>query len=156
MQVTLRGNDPVPLWLSKLRLSTTFQYKRRQLFKCSSVGFAEYPLHGFSDTLKISGVGRAFLELLADVSDESSFITAYELFEGMTSLKPQLLGELLAECKSVKVKRLFFLMLEKSGHRWGEKLDLNNYSLGSGKRHIVYGGKLNRKYAITVPEGFND
>ena len=33
LNVTLRGVDAPPLWLSKLQLPASFQYKRRQLFK---------------------------------------------------------------------------------------------------------------------------
>ncbi len=152
----LRGTASPPKWLANLNLPNTFEYKGRQLFSQNRIGFTEYPLHGFSDTLNISALERAWLELLADVNDESSFTTAYELFEGMTAMNPHLLHTLLSECKNMKVKRVFFLMLERAGHNWRMKLDVNNYDLGRGKRHIITGGRLNRKYEITVPEGFND
>ena len=94
--------------------------------------------------------------MLADVVDESSFIAAYELFEGMTVLRPNILKQLLSECKNIKTKRLGFLMLNKAGHQWGRKLNIDDYNLGKVKRHIVSGGKLNRQYSMTVPEGFDD
>jgi hypothetical protein len=155
-QVILRGADRPPSWLSKLELLTLFQYQGRQLFADNTVGFTEYPLLGYADSLKISGIERALLELLADVVDESSFTAAYELFEGMTSMRPQIVKQLLADCQNIKVKRLLFLMLDKADHQWGRKLNPSAYDLGSGKRHIVSGGKLNNKFSITVPEGFDD
>jgi len=154
--IMLRGSSAPPLWLAKLNLPVIMQYQGRQLFRGSDIGFTEYTLPGFSDKLKISSVPKAFLEILADVTDEDSFFSAYEIFEGMTSLSPNLVHELLAECRNIKVKRLFFLMLEKAGHQWGNKINIKKYDLGSGKRSIIKGGKFNNKYAVTVPSEFHD
>ena len=154
--VALTGENKPPCWLSKLPLPVSFQYNARHLFKNSDVGLMEHPLPEYPYSLQISSAPRAFLELLFDVSDEDSFNSAYELFEGMTSFNPSHVELLLLECVSVKVKRLFFLMSEKAGHQWGGRLTSTDYNLGSGKRVVVRGGKLNAKYAVTVPEGFND
>ena len=54
-------------------------------------------------------------------------------------------------CSSVRVKRLFLHLAEKHHHAWFKSLDLSQVSLGSGKRVLVAGGRLDPKYLITVP-----
>jgi hypothetical protein len=49
-------------------------------------------------------------------------------------------------------KRLFFWFAERHNHTWLKQIDRNAISLGSGKRMLVKGGKLDPKYLITVPE----
>ena len=69
----------------------------------------------------------------------------------MSTSAPGRIGRLLRECRSVKVKRLFLWFAERHGHAWFERLDLDGVDLGSGKRMLVRGGKLDPKYRITVP-----
>ena len=59
---------------------------------------------------------------------------------------------LLAECRSVKVKRLFLWFAERHNHAWLKGLDREGIDLGRGKRMLVRGGKLDTKFNITVPE----
>ena len=42
----------------------------------------------------------------------------------------------------MKVKRLFFFFAFRHGHRWLTHLDPQAFDLGSGKRMLVEGGKL--------------
>jgi hypothetical protein len=62
-----------------------------------------------------------------------------------------LVQQLLESCASVKVKRLSLHLAEKHGHPWLNQLDQTKISLGSGKRVLVPGGRLDPKYLITVP-----
>ena len=73
------------------------------------------------------------------------------LMEGLRNLSPRRLQELLADCRSVKVKRLFLWFAERHNHAWLKKLDRSVIDLGHGKRMLVRGGKLDTKYNITVP-----
>ena len=73
------------------------------------------------------------------------------LMEGIVGLGPERAGRLLRQCRSVKVKRLFLWFAERHGHAWFDRLDLEGVDLGSGKRMLVRGGRLDRKYGITVP-----
>jgi hypothetical protein len=59
--------------------------------------------------------------------------------------------ELLLQCKSVKVLRLFLFMAEKAGHSWFRYLDTGRLDLGTGKRSISPGGVYVPEYQITVP-----
>ena len=74
------------------------------------------------------------------------------LMEGLAGLSPKRTSRLLRECRSVKVKRLFLWFAERHGHPWFERLDRDGIDLGTGKRMLVRGGKLDPKYRITVPE----
>jgi hypothetical protein len=61
------------------------------------------------------------------------------------------LQKLLAECHSVKVKRLFFYFADRHSHAWLKRLDREAVDLGEGKRMLVRGGRLDKTYQITVP-----
>ncbi len=95
---------------------------------------------------------RAILELLSHVNSKPRFLKVWHLIEGMMTLRPSLVQDLLKDCKSVKVKRLFLFMAEAHELPWYEKLKISEIDLGSGKRTIVKNGKLNNKFKITVPE----
>jgi len=69
----------------------------------------------------------------------------------LVALRPDIVQGLLAECQSVKVKRLFLYMAEKHEHAWLSNLDLSKVDLGKGKRVIISNGRYDRKYQITVP-----
>jgi len=75
--------------------------------------------------------------------------------EGLRNLSPRRLQALLADCKNVKVKRLFFWFAERHNHVWLQKIDRSAIDLGKGKRMLVPGGKLDPKYNITVPENLD-
>lgn len=66
--------------------------------------------------------------------------------------RPQTVQELLEQCTSVKVKRLFLYLAEKAGHEWAKYLDLSKVDLGKGKRALVKGGEYVTKYQMTVPK----
>ncbi|MCK5342511.1 MAG: type IV toxin-antitoxin system AbiEi family antitoxin domain-containing protein, partial [Candidatus Heimdallarchaeota archaeon] len=96
------------------------------------------------------------LEVLLTVHDEFSFTFAAELMESLTTLRPNIVNELLQACSHVAVKRLFLFLAEFYQHSWFEKVIIGDVFLGKGKRSIVTRGKLNNKYLITVPEKFYD
>lgn len=85
------------------------------------------------------------------VPDEQPYDGARLLMESLTTLRPEMVQELLAVCKSVKAKRLFLHLAERCGHAWLKQVDIQKVGLGSGNRQIVRGGRLDSKYLITVP-----
>lgn len=155
-EVVLGGADIPPSWLERLGLPVSFRALGRRLFATPDTGLVEYPVPELGETLRISSATRGMLELLAEVVDEASFTVAYELFEGMTSLNPSEVRSILLDCTHIKAKRLFLLMTNKVGVAWGRKLEDGQFELGSGKREVVPGGRLNRRFGVTVPEGFHD
>lgn len=102
--------------------------------------------------LVMSTPERAILELLDELPKHESFHQVDKLFEGLSNLGPRRLQDLLANCTSVKVKRLFLFFADRHGHAWLKRLNKNEIDLGKGKRMLVRGGMLDPTYQITVPE----
>lgn len=73
------------------------------------------------------------------------------LVDGLRTLSPRRLQMLLIACRSVKVKRLFFWFAERHNQTWLKQLDRDKVDLGTGKRMLVKGGKLDPQYLITIP-----
>ena len=158
--IHLYGTEPPPGWLAKLPLKETFRFHRSQaLFKTLAADkdalqagtLREVP--GPSDwSLVVSTPERALLEMLDELPARESFHQVDMVVEGLRTLSPRRLQTLLADCNSVKVKRLFFWFAERHNPTWLKQIDRAAVSLGSGKRMLVKGGKLDPKYLITVPE----
>lgn len=95
---------------------------------------------------------RAILEMLHLAPKTFDLVEAAQLIEGMTSLRPKLMQELLEVCASIKVKRLFLYLAERAGLPIVRHLDLSRIELGSGKRAITERGRLTPKYDLLLPE----
>ena len=93
--------------------------------------------------------------VLDELPKRESFHQADMLMQGLTNLSPRRLQKLLVESRSVKVKRLFFYFADRHQHAWLKRLDRRAINLGEGKRVLVKGGKLDKTYQITVPEGLS-
>jgi hypothetical protein len=174
-EIHLYGEPRLPGWLRKLKLETSFIFHNAEkLFRHKAINYigrqstskditAAALQDGFTFQLwgqwqwplMISLPERAILELLDDVPQRETFQQADVLLEGLRNLRPRLLQNLLVECRSVKVKRLFLWFGERHGHPWMAKLDRHAIELGQGKRMLVSGGKLDKKYNITVPKKFD-
>lgn len=102
--------------------------------------------------LVISSPERAILELMDELPRNESFHQVDMIMEGLVNLRPRRLQTLLEDARSVKVKRLFFFFANRHQHKWLSHLNGEKISLGSGKRVIFQGGKLDNKYGITIPE----
>ena len=138
-------------WWTATRTGARVRYTATNLLPTSSEhGLTRRDLGAFS--LTVSAPERAAFELLHLVPRRESYEEARLLFEGLTTLRPKLVQQLLEECRSVKVKRLFLHLAEACGLPWVGKLDLGHVDLGRGKRVIVKRGRLDAKYQITVPQ----
>ena len=60
--------------------------------------------------------------------------------EGLNNLRPKQVLQLLEACTSVKVKRLFLYMAEKTEHSWFNFLAVDKIDLGNGKRQLAKNG----------------
>ncbi len=127
------------------RADSTTQALTNASLTLQSWGYRNWPL-------VVSTPERAILELLDGVPNRETFHQADVLMEGLRNLSPRRLHTLLTDCKSVKVKRLFFWFAERHNPAWFQKLDRSGIDLGRGKRMLVRGGKLDTRYNITVPE----
>ncbi|AVG23395.1 AbiEi antitoxin [Pontimonas salivibrio] len=158
-RIHLYGPEKPPSWLAKLELPQTFEFHNTQkLFPTSLLGkddVREISWGQWDWTLTVSTPERAFLELLDQLPDEESFHQVDMLMQGASHLSPTRLEKLLTTCTSVKVKRLFFFFADRHQHDWRNRLDRGVFDLGSGKRMLVRGGRLDPEYLITVPESLD-
>jgi hypothetical protein len=175
--IHLYGREPPPGWLNKLPLKETFRFHKSQtLFKSdpvtkgltslawdveTNVGSSNDTLHGtltrlpwgqWNWPLTVSTPERALFELLDELPNHESFHQVDMLVEGLRTLSPRRLEKLLADCRSIKVKRLFFFFADRHQHAWLKRIDRSKVDLGTGKRMLVKGGRLDPVYQITVPD----
>jgi Transcriptional regulator, AbiEi antitoxin, Type IV TA system/Transcriptional regulator, AbiEi antitoxin N-terminal domain len=178
-EVHLYGDAPLPTWVGKLKLDTKLVFHNaKKLFRNEPItsilgqgANSKIQEHSSTDSLggglvrqtwgqwnwslTMSSPERAILELLDEVPERETFHQADMLMEGLRNLSPRRLQKLLVDCRNVKVKRLFFWFAERHNHAWVQKLDRKEIDLGSGKRMLVRGGKLDSKFNITVPENLD-
>src|SRR5262249_11390050 len=139
-EIHLYGPKPPPTWLYKLPMGARFLYHNDQtLFhnepvhfgttslawnvaqdKLADAGadasFMVQPWGQWDWPLTLSTPERAALELLDELPTRETFEQTDKLFEGLISLRPRRLQKLLGDCKSVKVKRLFFFFTSRHPH----------------------------------------
>lgn len=173
-EIDLYGDEPPPSWLTRLPIETPFVFHNsRKLFRTEPIAQDIEKLKTFSASdqpsvpthggltwtyidgdwpLILSTPERAILELLDNVPTHETFHQADVLMEGLTNLSPKRMNQLLRECRSIKVKRLFLWFAERHDHAWLNRIDRNGIDLGTGKRMLVRRGRLDPKYQITVPE----
>jgi len=141
----------LPVWFSGERFGISVVLTRTSLFPANSrEGFSEWKEREFS--IRLSSPERAAMEMLYLIPEKVGFDEALLIMENLVTLRPEIVQKLLEICRFVKVKRLFMYMAEKHNHPWVGKLDLSRIDFGRGKRRIVFGGKLDPKYQITVPK----
>lgn len=173
--VHLYGPEKPPAWLKKLNLPQRFVYHNSAtLFRNDPITFGLSSLalnmaHGTESDLRQAGLAqvewgqwdwritlsqpeRAYLEMLDELPKHESFHQADMIMQSAANFSPRRLQKLLADCDSVKVKRLFFFFADRHQHAWLKRLDKSAIDLGKGKRMLAQGGRLDPVYLITVPE----
>lgn len=148
--------EALPSWMKNYDWNTSLNFKVKNLFNQKLV-FAEKSndfttIEVDRSSIVISGPERAYLEFLDELPKNASYTEAKEIMENLISLRPTLIQHLLANCTSLKVKRLFLHFAEKVNHAWYKKLDLKKLDLGVGNRVVFKNGVLDKKYKITIPK----
>lgn len=146
----------LPTWLARLSLPVAFEgHSTNKLWPESLLTdktfIKEHEWEAELPPVYFSCPEKAILELLMDLPDAVTFEHADELMQGLVNLSPRKLDTLLKACNSVKAKRLFFWLAKRQAYPWFSKLNDKDYDLGSGKRVVAKGGKLDAGYLITVP-----
>lgn len=157
-QVRLYSPLPAPPWLNSIESnaqliwhSTNRLWDIQQLLLADSLKTNDlYEGHWL-----LASVEQAIFEVLVNVPVSISFEYADSLMQGMVNLSPRRLDAVIKSCHHIKAKRLFFFFADRYAYAWRKKVQPESYDLGKGKRSIVTGGKLHKKYQITVPEGFD-
>jgi hypothetical protein len=172
-EVHLYASEPLPGWLQTMPANARWVvHNPDRLFGSAGRGLSNSvvdvrdnqshsadPIHGafqlnlglWDWPLTASTAERAVLELLDELPAHESFEQVDALFGGLGALSPRRLQRVLEDCRSVKVKRLFFVFADRHGHRWARHLNRESVDLGAGKRALVPNGKLDPKYQITLP-----
>jgi hypothetical protein len=168
--LTLYGAAKLPAWVSNLPLHDPVEACGKGPFDWPPLSFgADTPdatlnaqgLERVADDTSAAGVvfstpERAILELCDETPDSALVHEANALMQGLATLRPQLVSALLQHCDSVKAKRLFLALADRHRYAWLAHVNLQNVDLGSGKRVLVPGGKLNAKYQITLPADLDE
>ncbi len=131
-------------WANKPRYQTTDFLPYKKEFGFTVDNQSNFPL-------TLSSPERAMFETLLLMPRYTTFEGAADLMEGLSTLRPDMVMDLLKACKSIKVKRCFLYMAEHANHAWFKELNLSKVKLGKGKRVVVPGGSFDPKYQITVP-----
>lgn len=150
--LSLAGQPGVrlPAWFLQHDWRVRIRYSTSDLFK-NDVDEALTTKEYETFAITLSAPERAMMELLHLVPHAESYEEAALLMEGLATLRPSLVQGLLERCRSIKVKRLFLHLAEECNHAWVDMLHMDQINLGKGKRMIVKGGRLNKRYNITVP-----
>lgn len=141
--------EKLPKWFTDYNWNAEIVHKRTTFLP------GELGLKGIEitqNTVLTSLPERAIMECLFVAPQIMDLTECYHLFEGLVNLKPKLVTELLINCNSVKVKRLFLYMADKANHQWFQFLDLKKVDLGTGNRMLVEKGVYQAKYLISVPK----
>ena len=141
----------LPRWFLRHDWDVRVAYHCPNLFMDQhDTGFVDLNRGTFSVT--VSAPERAIFEVMHLATTNAAIEHALELCEGLTTLRPAIVQELLTACKSVKARRFFLWASERSDHAWFPRVDTSRVDLGKGKRVLYQGGKFDSKYGITVPD----
>jgi len=145
----LNSRKSLPVWFTNNDWNTKTKLFRLSLFDDETLGMTDFQEGEL--IMKISNPARAIMECLALCPENFPLTESFELMEGLASLRPTKVQELLTGCKSVKVKRLFLYFSEKANHSWFKYLDITKINLGVGNRSLVESGVLVSKYKLVLP-----
>ena len=139
----------LPAWFKNKDWGQAVHHYKTSVF-APDLALSDYQVGTFS--IKISTPERAILECLHLSPDKVGLVEVYQIMEGLTTLRPKLLQPLLEQCSSVKVKRLFLYMADKTGYPWAKRLDRDKFDLGVGDRAITKDGVYVSSYGLSLPK----
>jgi hypothetical protein len=140
--------ERLPNWMLKHEWDMNIRYSTTKIFGNNMLGVEKINVDGF--VFPVSSPERAFMECLHLAPKCYSVMDLYYVMEMLTALRPPLVQQLLEQCCSLKVKRLFLYMADKSQHQWFHALDRSLIDLGDGKRSFAKNGVYNSNYLITI------
>lgn len=138
----------LPAWFTSRDLRDAVVHVQTKLLP-PELGLTDTPIDGF--TLTGSTPERAILELLYLTPQRFDLVEAFQILEGLRTLRPKLMQSLLEACTSIKVVRLFLYMAERAQLPVMSHLDSSQVNLGSGDRTLAEGGAYVAKYQLILP-----
>ena len=142
------GNDKVPAWFKIDKFDHNFVLFSTDAFRY--VATSNIAIEGYN--LLASSPELAFMECLLLAPQRYSLMDLYYIMEQLTSLRPEVVQNLLEQTSNNKVKRLFLYMAEKANHYWYDMLDTSKIDIGTSKVQLVKDGTYISKYKITIPK----
>ena len=151
-KVVLISDRPerLPTWFRNHPWKANLEHHCLSLFKrIPEAASIKLDCSGFE--IVMSSPERAMMEQMSLARTNDDIEQAHQLMEGLTILRPSVVRDLLVNCRSVKVKRVFLWSAETTRHAWFDRLNLAQVDLGKGNRQLYKGGRFDPKYQITVP-----
>lgn len=143
--------EQLPSWFRNHHWEVTLEHRCMLLFEQIPEEATTYlECGGFK--IAMSSAERALMEQIHLTRSNDDIEHAHLLMEGLSTLRPDIVQDLLENCRSAKVRRFFLWSAQTSGHAWFSHLDPLRIDLGKGKRQIYKGGEFNQQYQITVPK----
>lgn len=137
-------------WFQYFSKKSVFTYIQSYLFN-KEYGLKTKDLEGLN--IIISEPERAILEVLYLVPEAISIEHAANLVENLQTIRPDLMQELLENCRHILVKRLFLCLADLSQLPVFKYLQVDKITLGKGTRTINPGGKYFPKYKLIMDYG---
>jgi hypothetical protein len=147
VQLSYVSNFTIPKWLRSYAFGVELQFIR-------SSPIPDYLVNDVlvgTTTIKVSCLELAAFEACNSIPKLNTFDSVSSIFSGLTALRVDVVQRLLETYPSIKAKRLFLYFATQSQHAWLTKLNTTDINLGTGKRQIIKGGKLDSTFLITVP-----
>lgn len=142
------SKENLPLWFQKYDWGVKINYYTSS-FLPADEGMTTFRINNFE--LSIASSARALMECLFLAPQSQDLMECLQIMQGLNNLHPKHIQQLLEQCTSVKVKRLFLYLAESCDHTWVKHLNLSQIDLGKGNRSLVKNGAYIPKYKITVP-----
>ncbi|TKG95118.1 hypothetical protein EYV94_10410 [Puteibacter caeruleilacunae] len=139
----------IPKWFKDYNWEVDL-FPKSTSFLPESIGIKEMEIKGVK--VMVSTPERAIFETLFLAPQHIDLVECYQILEGLVNLKPRLLSQLLTNCNSIKVKRLFLYMAEKANHQWFQFIDTSKFDIGVGDRMTTKNGVYISKYQIIIPK----
>ena len=152
-----------PSWLMRLRTSKPFTVHPRVMFGCEDTGIertlevdsqSDLKIALWNWGVRVSSRERALLEILVNLCTDADFDHVDETFMRTHPLRAHLLMEVLAACRSMTARRLFFVFADRHSHGYLKRIDRNAIDLGRGLRTSARGGEVHPKYNVHVPKRY--
>ncbi len=138
----------LPGWIMASQLDMDIVEVSTQVF--GDIGKETVEYEGYR--LNISSPERAIMECILLSPKYYNLMDVHYLMEMLTNIRSKLVQQILENCTSVKVKRMFLYMAKRAKHRWYGKLDISKIDLGSGIRSYVKGGVKEPHFNIVIPK----
>lgn len=139
----------LPKWFLKYDWGNPIS-QHQTTFLPIGLGIVEYEEKNFR--IQVSSPERAMLESLYLAPNTLDLVECFYIMDGLVNLQPKLVQELLQNCNSIQVKRLFLYLAEKANINWLQFIDRSVVDLGNGNRRITAGGAYISKYQISIPK----